>query len=257
MTELKNTELLQREIDFHNQRYDSNSEGRAATGKYYKLKKDFDRRYFEVISTHSKNKKTLELGCGPNINSPGWAHLADECWAIDVSDIAIKQAREQFKGDQDNVFLKVMDAHQIEVEDGYFDVVCGKGILHHLDTEKAFQEIKRVLKPGGIAVFIEPLGHNPLINLYRKFTPQMRSEDEHPLVMNDIHKAKEVFNQVDVTYQHITSLVAAWMPDMLHSLTFTLLNGIDKTLMTLLPFTRRYSWMVLMIMSENSDMNKK
>ena len=35
-------------------------------------------------------------------------------------------------------------------------------------------------------IFIEPLGTNPLINLYRKFTPTSRSDDEHPLTFEDI-----------------------------------------------------------------------
>ena len=61
-----------------------------------------------------------------------------------------------------------------------FDIVYGTGILHHLEINKCLNEIHRILKPDGNLLFVEPLGTNPLINLYRKFTPNSRSKDEHP-----------------------------------------------------------------------------
>ncbi len=44
--------------------------------------------------------------------------------------------------------------------------VLGKQILHHLDMTQAVPEIARVLRPGGRAVFLEPLIHNPLLEGY-------------------------------------------------------------------------------------------
>jgi SAM-dependent methyltransferase len=41
--------------------------------------------------------------------------------------------------------------------DNSFDYVIGVGALHHLNLELAGHEISRVLKPGGTAVFIEPV----------------------------------------------------------------------------------------------------
>ena len=37
--------------------------------------------------------------------------------------------------------------------------------------------------PGGLAVFMEPLGRNPLINRYRRLTLTLRTVDEYPLMM--------------------------------------------------------------------------
>ena len=38
--------------------------------------------------------------------------------------------------------------------DNSFDLICGTGILHHLDIHAAFHEISRTLRPDGIAVFV-------------------------------------------------------------------------------------------------------
>ena len=75
-----------------------------------------------------------------------------------------------------------------------------RGILHHLDFSKCLDEISRILKPDGSMIFVEPLGTNPLINLYRKFTPNSRSIDEHPLIAKDFRTLKEKFKDVEIKY---------------------------------------------------------
>ena len=46
--------------------------------------------------------------------------------------------------------FQVADAQNIPFPDDTFDCVCSMGVLHHVpDTQKALDEIYRVLKPGG------------------------------------------------------------------------------------------------------------
>ena len=42
-------------------------------------------------------------------------------------------------------------------------------------------------------MFYEPLGTNPMIRLYRRLTPRLRSPDEHPLVDADVDLARRSF----------------------------------------------------------------
>jgi len=238
--------ILQREKDFHDERYLSESENRKTTDKYYRLKKDFDQRFLDLVSEHAKNKKVLEIGCGPSINMPHWVDRAQECHGIDISKVAIDQAWKRLGRHYDNVHLKEMNAETMDYEDNFFDLVCGKGIIHHLNPPSAFREIARVLKPEGLAVFIEPLGHNPFINFYRRLTPDMRSRDENPLLMSDIQVASQYFENVMVDYQHITSILSAFIPESrLHKISYSFLNSVDKLIMTGLPFTKKYCWMAL------------
>jgi ubiquinone/menaquinone biosynthesis C-methylase UbiE len=47
------------------------------------------------------------------------------------------------------------DAEDLSFEDGAFDIVYSNGVLHHtVSTEKAMDEVFRVLKPGGLAVIM-------------------------------------------------------------------------------------------------------
>ena len=82
--------------------------------------------------------------------------------------------------------FRVVNAEALDVEPGSFDFVCGLGVIHHLDLDASLSEVARVMKPSAGALFIEPLGHNPVINLYRRRTPEQRTVDEHPLVMDDL-----------------------------------------------------------------------
>jgi hypothetical protein len=53
-------------------------------------------------------------------------------------------------------------------------------------TSNNDNSMTKILQPKGKAIFIEPLGHNFLINLYRRLTPNIRSADEHPLLAKDL-----------------------------------------------------------------------
>ena len=51
---------------------------------------------------------------------------------------------------------------------------------------QASEGIARVLRPGGRAVFLEPLIHNPILEGYRRLTPHLRSPTERALSMRDV-----------------------------------------------------------------------
>jgi ubiquinone/menaquinone biosynthesis C-methylase UbiE len=155
------------------------------------------RRNDEAHSLYDANgADVLDYGCGPGYLAK---HLiadgARSVTGIDVSDAEIEQARERATADgvADRTRFLVEDAHAMSFPDGSFDVIVGDSILHHLELRKALLEIRRVLRPGGRAVFLEPLWHNPLLRLGRALTPSARTPDEHPLTVHDWALCAEIF----------------------------------------------------------------
>jgi ubiquinone/menaquinone biosynthesis C-methylase UbiE len=141
-------------------------------------------------------KDVLDFGCGPGYLTK---YLIDRgaisVTGIDVSEGEIEQARERAREDglQDRCSFLVADAHATGFADDSFDLIVGDSILHHLDLHVALVELRRILRPGGRAVFLEPMWHNPLLRLGRALTPSARTPDEHPLTVDDWAMCAEVF----------------------------------------------------------------
>ena len=67
--------------------------------------------------------------------------------------LAIEKAQEKARRENvGSIQFHVMDAESLDFEDNTFDIVCVTGIIHHINIEKAYQEIARTLKPAGSAI---------------------------------------------------------------------------------------------------------
>jgi SAM-dependent methyltransferase len=200
---------LEREQTFHDDRFTDDGE-RAAAKKYYSVTRASSARLDEILAEVPAGARALELGCGLTNHAEPLAHRGVDVVAIDLSQVAVREMSDRVHraGLEARVAVEVMNAEELAFDSRSFDLVVGTGILHHLDLERALPEVARVLRPGGVAGFIEPLGTNPLINLYRAATPAMRTPEEHPLVRSDFDAAARWFGGVDVEYFHALSLAA-------------------------------------------------
>jgi SAM-dependent methyltransferase len=137
-------------------------------------------KYFETtIAAMAPGSVVLDYGCyNGGLTERLLAFGPARVVGIDISAKGIAEAKARLGGRAE---FRVMDAHAIDFDDATFDLIVGKAILHHLNYDQAIVEIKRVLKPGGHAVFIEPLRGNPAAKLFRMLTPRARTRDEQPL----------------------------------------------------------------------------
>ena len=99
--------------------------------------------------------------------------------------------------------------------------------MHHLDLEKAFSETCRVLRKDGVLIFREPLGTNPLFQLYRALTPSARTDDERPFTFKDLSLMRSSFHFELVEWYGFLSVLSAFTgSDGIRSL----LTGVDNAL---------------------------
>ena len=239
-----------RERLFHNKAFSEGTRDRLE--KYYTVVEASRGYYMDRLRAIAPGNLVLEYGCGPGSMAFLLGHLGATVIGIDISEVAVRQAAERAHHEGlESVSFRVMDAEALQFESNTFDLICGTGILHHLDLRRSYAEIARTLKPNGVAVFTEPLGHNPFINLYRKLTPSMRTVDEHPLHMADLRLAGQYFGKVEKRYFHLNSLLAVpfrRVPGFRGIL--STLDAADRALFTLVPPLRPLAWQVVLVLSE-------
>jgi SAM-dependent methyltransferase len=83
-------------------------------------------------------------------------------FGVDISEPTVLRAREGFP---ENVLrCAVSDVRALPFADASFDAVYSMGTIEHFDeTERAVEEIVRVLKPGGHAIVGVPNRHDPFL----------------------------------------------------------------------------------------------
>jgi ubiquinone/menaquinone biosynthesis C-methylase UbiE len=186
---------VDREKDFYNQKNETSYH--MVRRWIWRALGEFNRNSDLSTLYDPAGKVVLDYGCGPGyltktLLDRGAVHVT----GIDISEAEIEQARESARelGLEDRSRHLVADAHDlVDFEDDSFDLIVGDAILHHLNMRVALEEIRRILRPGGRAVFMEPLWHNPILRLGRKLTPTARTPDEHPLTEADWQLCAEIF----------------------------------------------------------------
>jgi len=97
-----------------------------------------------------ENKKVLDVGCGNGYVLSKYASEGADVYGVDITQAAIELTRKRFEHLKLFGDFRVADAQKLPFPDNTFDCVCSMGVLHHIpNTQKAVDEIYRVLKPGG------------------------------------------------------------------------------------------------------------
>ncbi len=113
---------------------------------------------FAELGKDASTLKVLDVGCGTGMVHPHIANSVGELHGIDVSGASIDIARRA----NPSGHYATYDGGKLPYEDGCFDATFAICVLHHVPVERwpAFvDEMRRVVKPGGLVLFVE---HNPL-----------------------------------------------------------------------------------------------
>ncbi len=238
------TDRIIREKKFHNEAF--SDKRRESVNRFYSACSAYYRDFENELHQFANGRKVLEYGCGTGTHAFDLASWGSHVTGIDISEEAIRQSIEQAKqsGISDRTEFYCMNAEAMTFPDATFDLICGSAILHHLNLPEALREINRVLKPGGIAIFGEPLGHNPIINLFRKLTPKLRTSDEHPLLITDIKLMSDFFYRVDVKWYSLTTPYIAVLPASLMKRILPAFESVDRAIFHIKSI-QKYAWLCL------------
>ena len=107
----------------------------------------------------------LELGCGTGSMWAGHEDLIRKCGRLvltDLSESMLEEAGRTLRGVAD-IEYAVVDIQKIPYANRSFDVVIANMMLYHVpELDKALQEVRRVLRPGG-AFYCATFGENGMM----------------------------------------------------------------------------------------------
>lgn len=220
----------------------------------------FENRYTRSFLENIAGKHVLDLGCGVGEDTLFLLHQGAIVNAIDISpesvEVTIKLAK---KFGLDHMLkAEVMTAENLKFEPESFDIIFGREVLHHVDLEKAGREIFRVLKKDGKAIFLEPLGYNPILKIYRWYSRKYlktRTDHEEPLTFNQLYNLDSRFKKIEHDEFHLISLSLWFMYSFIskgkywwrnlqkgreYGGMYVFLQKMDRSLFRIFPFFKRY-----------------
>ncbi len=259
MVYVENEEMEERKVleqEFHNQRErdqqslsDEEFLAKYPNKRFYSITKRSKDFFYSILRKELAGKAVLDYCCGLGGSSIKFAKMGAKVWGIDISDESIETAMRNSKemGLEDNVTFAVMDAENMDFEDNKFDIIVCSGVLHHLDLEHAYPELARVLNADGIVIAQEALGYNPLINAYRRRTPNLRTawEIDHILKLKDLKQARKYFSVVQVNYFHLADIAALlFYNKKLFQPILKVLGAVDSILLRI-PIIQLMAWQMI------------
>jgi ubiquinone/menaquinone biosynthesis C-methylase UbiE len=192
--------------------------------------------------------QVLDLGCGHGMAAVVLARRGASMTAVDVSVAYLAEARQRALANGVQVHLVQANGERLPFPSATFDRIWGHAILHHLDLPVAAREIQRVLRPGGIAVFCEPWGENPLLNLLRRRLPspgKLHTPHEEPLQRRQLRELQRAFPALRVQgFQLLAMLRNKLGPGRLT----TLLERCDRFLLAHNPRLQRLCRYVMVVL---------
>ena len=150
-----------------------------------------------------RGRRIVDFGCGSGANTALLARRGAHVWAIDISEdlLRLGNRRLAVSGLAGEATFIAGSAHDMPFPDGSIDVVFGIAILHHLDLDLVSREVRRVLKPGGRAIFQEPVRNSKVIRFVRSLIPY-RAPDispyERPLTDGELRRFAQGFSRVNI-----------------------------------------------------------
>ena len=152
--------------------------------------------------------RALDYGCGHGMAAVVVARRGARVTAFDLSPGYVDEVRRRAEANGAAAHFVTADVERLPFADGSFDRVWGNAVLHHLDVARAARELHRVLAPGGVAVFCEPWGENPLLAWARRrlsYPGKDRTRDELPLRGRHLPILREVFSALEVEGHQLLS----------------------------------------------------
>ena len=193
-----------------------------------------------------RGRRVLEVGCGAGTDLIRFARNGAVVTGVDLAPSSIALARQNFSNERLHAALLVADGEALPFRSGSFDLVYGHGVVQYTTNDRALVgECRRVLKPGGTAIF-QVYNRLSWLNALSKVT---RVELEHvdaPVLrkysLAEVRDLLKDFSRVRIVAERfpVKTRLHGGIKGMLYNTCFVgLFNALPRSV------TRRFGWHLL------------
>lgn len=134
-----------------------------------------DKKHIKSFSGFLTGKNILDMGCGLGTTTGYISKMGLNCIGIDFNTDAIEYCQKTYP----RCNFQIANAEQLPFEDGYFDTIILRDVLHHFYGEADFNKIKkeiiRVSKSKARIIFFDP-NVNFILKTMRKISSHKDEE---------------------------------------------------------------------------------
>ena len=237
------------EREYHDLHYETEAARIQGTALFERVHERAARQFLRATRAGPRHR-ILSLGCGDGSIERRLAPRVAEIVGIDLSGVAIRQAREKCAAaGLRNVTFRVADAGSLPKQElGQFDVVAAFAFLHHLKDDQISETLRASrerLRPGGVFYSTDPSRRR----LVRFLAPlvcarydRYHSPDERELQPSDVCMLamRAGFGAPVIDYVDYFLGPLAWLAPRTPSWLARVLEPVDDLALTL-PFVRRFA----------------
>ena len=191
-------------------------------------------------------RRVLEVGCGAGVDLARFARGGAAVTGVDIASSAIDLARANFEQQGLRGELHVANGEQLPFPDGSFDLVYAHGVVQYTsDPKRLVEECRRVLAPGGEAIF-QVYNRLSWLNGLSKLMKVGLEHDEAPVLLKfrigEFRRLLAGFDQVRIVPERFpvkSRLHGGWKGAMYNRLFVGTFNTLPR------PLVRRFGWHLL------------
>ena len=215
---------------------------------------DLDQYHFEklhhllrlVAFDGYRGRSVLEVGCGAGVDLARFAKGGAEVTGVDVSASAIDLARKNFAQQGLRGRFDVADGEQLPFADNTFDLVFAHGVVQYTARpHRLVEECRRVLKPGGEAVF-QVYNRISWLNALSKLMKVGLEHEDAPVILKfsaaEFRRLLAGFREVRIVPERFpvkSRLHRGWKGTIYNAAFVGTFNALPR------PLVRRFGWHLL------------
>jgi SAM-dependent methyltransferase len=215
---------------------------------------DLDQYHFEKLHhllqlvdfAAYRGRQVLEVGCGAAVDLARFAKGGAIVTGVDLAASAIELARQNFAQQSLTADFRVADGEHLPFPDQSFDLVFAHGVVQYTaNPRQLVEECRRVLKPGGEAIF-QVYNRVSWLNALSKLMKVGLEHDDAPVLLKfSIGEFRELvkgFSDVRIVPERFpvhSRLHGGWKGALYNGLFVRTFNALPRALV------RRFGWHLL------------